>query len=232
MFDLPTLPNYGSRWNGTLASDENYIKDTNFLDSSTEDGYKVIKPGAALSDYDGKGDTQKIVEHSQTIISQYLDRSLPKTLQDLADAMESLRSENASATNPWRYEEFYYPAAYGCHLYEPSVKGTLSEQYKAENWYMPACGELGRLYNFKRLGLSIDKANENAISEATTPIFANANKRAGGTVFSFGNNWYCSTSEINAAASWSVGFNDGYVYYISKCHGYCVRPCTAFTFTL
>ena len=232
VFDLLTLPNYGSRWNGTLASDETYIKDTNFLDSSTEDGYRVIKPGAALSDYDGKGDTQKIVEHSQTIIYKYLNRSLPKTLQDLADEMESLRTENASDTNPWRYEEFCYPAAYGCHLYEPSVKGTLSEQYKAENWYMPACGELGRLYNFKQLGLSIDKANENAISEATTPIFANANKRAGGTVFSFVNNWYWSTSEVHANDSWNVNFYDGNVYSNGKYYATYVRPCTAFTFTL
>lgn len=233
VFDLPTLPDYGSRWNGTLASDEDTIKDTNFLDSSTDDGYKVIKPGGALSDYDGKGETQKIVEHSQLIITQYLDRPLPKTLQELADAMESLRTENASATNPWRYEEFYYPAAYGCHLYEPSVKGVLTDKYKAGNWYMPACGELGRLYNFKRLGLAITNANENPLSEAVTPIFANANKRAGGTVFSFVNNWYRSTSEINANGSWCVFFNDGDVYgNYSKSYAYYVRPCTAFTFTL
>lgn len=232
VFDLPTLPNYGSRWNGTLASDENYIKDTNFLDSSTEDGYRVIKPGAALSDYDGKGETQKIVEHSQLIISQYLDRPLPKTLQELADAMESLRTENASATNPWRYEEFYYPAAYGCHLYEPSVKGVLADHYKAGNWYAPACGELGRIYNFKRLGLAVTNANENPLSEAVTPIFANANKRAGGTVFSFVNNWYRSASEVNAYGSWYVNFDDGYVDNGIKYYGYYVRPCTAFIFTL
>lgn len=237
VFDLPTLPNYGSRWNGTLASDENHINDTNFLDSSTEDGYKVIKPGGALSDYDGKGETQKIMEHSQLIITQYLDRPLPKTLQELADAMESLRIENASATNPWRYEEFYYPAAYGCHLYEPSTKGVLADKYKAGNWYMPACGELGRLYNFKRLGLAITNANENPLSEAVTPIFANANKRAGGTEFSFANNWYWSTSEFSALVSWNVYFNDGYVngsyvYNGSKYGSYYVRPCTAFIFTL
>lgn len=232
VFDLPTLPNHGSRWNGTLASDEQYIKDTNFLDSDTEDGYKVIKPGGALSDYDGKGEMQKIVEHSQLIISQYLDRSLPKTLQELADAMESLRTENASATNPWRYDEFYYPAAYGCHLYEPSVKGVLADNYKAGNWYMPACGELGRLYNFKRLGLAITNANENPLSEAVTPIFANANKRAGGAVFSFVNNWYWSTSESNANYGWHVNFDDGFVDDNSKFFSGYVRPCTAFTFTL
>lgn len=232
VFDVPTVPDYGSRWNGTLASDEAYIKDTNFLDSSTEDGYKVIKPGGALSDYDGKGETQKIVEHSQTIITQYLDRPLPKTLQELADAMESLRTENASATNPWRYEEFYYPAAYGCHLYEPSVKGVLADHYKAGNWYEPACGELGRLYNFKRLGLAITNANENPLSEAVTPIFANANKRANGTVFSFKDDFYWSTSEYSDVRSWRVYFSSGYAWDELKYYGGYVRPCTAFIFTL
>ena len=234
VFDVPTLPDYVSLWNGTLASNEKQIKDTNFLDSSTEDGYKAIKPGAALADFDGKGNTEKIVEHSQLIISQYLDRSLPKTLQELADAMESLRTENASATNPWRYEEFYYPAAYGCHLYEPSVKGTLSDRYKAGNWYCPAYGELGRLYNFKRLGLAITNANENPLSEAVTPIFANANKRAGGTEFSFQDLFYWSASEIEPGRSWLMGFLDGSIRtdFDKKCVDYNVRPCTAFTFTL
>ena len=242
VFDIPTIPNIGSRWNGTHAVDGgtsngiNYdrINADNYLDANQEDGYKVIKSGAALSDYDGKGKTEKIVEHSQLIITQYLDRPLPKTLKELADAMQSLKDENASATNSWRYYEFYYPAAYGCHLYEPSVKGTLADQYKRGKWYCPACGELGRLYNFKRLGLAVNNANDNPASEAVTPIFANANKKAGGTIFLFVNNWYWSVSEVSANYSWYVNFDDGVVnnYYPYKYNSYYVRPCTAFTFHL
>ena len=244
VFDIPTIPNIGSRWNGTHAVDGgtsngiNYscINADNYLDANQEDGYKVIKSGAALSDYDGKGKTEKIVEHSQLIITQYLDRPLPKALKELADAMQSLKDENASATNSWRYEEFYYPAAYGCHLYEPSVKGALADQYKSGKWYCPACGELGRLYNFKRLGLAVNNANDNPASEAVTPIFANANKKAGGTIFSFVSNWYWSVSELNANYSWIVHFNGGdvgSVYYVyGKYVSNYVRPCTAFTFRL
>ena len=243
VFDIPTIPNIGTRWNGTHAVDGgtsngidyDHINADNYLDANQEDGYKVIKPGAALSDYDGKGKTEKIVEHSQLIITQYLDRSLPKTLKELADAMQSLKDENASATNSWRYEEFYYPAAYGCHLYEPSVKGTLADRYKSGKWYCPACGELGRLYNFKRLGLAVNNANDNPASEAVTPIFANANKKAGGTIFSFVSNWYWSVSEISANGSWPVHFNDGYVnngWNLNKYGNHYVRPCTAFTFHL
>ena len=240
VFDIPTIPNIGSRWNGTHAVDGgtsngiNYdrINADNYLDANQEDGYKVIKSGAALSDYDGKGKTEKIVEHSQLIITQYLDRPLPKTLKELADAMQSLKDENASATNSWRYYEFYYPAAYGCHLYEPSVKGTLADQYKNGKWYCPACGELGRLYNFKRLGLAVNNANDNPASEAVTPIFANANKKAGGTIFSFVSNWYWSVSEISANYSWYVGFSDGLVNGNGKCSSHYVRPCSAFTFHL
>ena len=240
VFDIPTIPNIGTRWNGTYAVDGgtsnniNYdrINADNYLDDNQEDGYKVIKSGAALSDYDGKGKTEKIVEHSQLIITQYLNRPLPKTLKELANAMQSLKDENASATNSWRYEEFYYPAAYGCHLYEPSVKGTLADQYKSGKWYCPACGELGRLYNFKRLGLAVGNAYDNPASEAVTPIFANANKKAGGTVFSFVNNWYWSVSEYSAGGSWVVGFNDGLVHNGFKCGSGYVRPCAAFTFHL
>lgn len=244
VFDIPTIPNIGSRWNGTHAVDGgisnginyDHINADSYLDANQEDGYKVIKSGAALSDYDGKGKTEKIVEHSQLIITQYLDRPLPKTLKELADAMQSLKDENASATNSWRYEEFYYPAAYGCHLYEPSVKGALADRYKSGKWYCPACGELGRLYNFKRLGLAVNNANDNPASEAVTPIFANANKKAGGTIFSFVSNWYWSVSEISADLSWIVNFYDGYVYggywSNSKYVSYYVRPCTAFTFHL
>lgn len=240
VFDIPTIPNIGSRWNGTHAVDGgisnginyDHINADSYLDANQEDGYKVIKSGAALSDYDGKGKTEKIVEHSQLIITQYLDRPLPKTLKELADAMQSLKDENASATNSWRYEEFYYPAAYGCHLYEPSVKGALADRYKSGKWYCPACGELGRLYNFKRLGLAVNNANDNPASEAVTPIFANANKKAGGTIFSFVSNWYWSVSEISADLSWIVNFYDGYVHNYGKCLSNYVRPCTAFTFHL
>lgn len=240
VFDIPTIPNIGSRWNGTYAADSGMVNNINvsgitadnYLDATQEDGYKVIKPGAALSDYDGKGKTEKIVEHSQLIITQYIDRPLPKTLKELADAIQSLKDENASATDNWRYEEFYYPVAYGCHLYEPSVKGTLADQYKSGKWYCPACGELGRLYNFKRLGMTVDNANDNPASEAVTPIFANANKKAGETVFSFVNGWYWSASEVSAYYSWYVNFNDGGVYGNDKFSSGYVRPCTAFTFHL
>lgn len=242
VFDIPTIPNIGSRWNGTYAADSGMVNNINvsgitadnYLDATQEDGYKVIKPGAALSDYDGKGKTEKIVEHSQLIITQYIDRPLPKTLKELADAIQSLKDENASATDNWRYEEFYYPVAYGCHLYEPSVKGTLADQYKSGKWYCPACGELGRLYNFKRLGMTVDNANDNPASEAVTPIFANANKKAGETVFSFVNGWYWSASEYGAYGSWYVGFHVGAVdgLHGSKYDSLYVRPCTAFTFHL
>lgn len=112
------------------------------------------------------------------------------------------------------------------------MKGALADQYKSGKWYCPACGELGRLYNFKRLGLAVNNANDNPASEAVTPIFANANKKAGGTIFSFVNNWYWSVSEISAGNCWGVDFVGGYVYNNNKYHSGYVRPCTAFTFHL
>ena len=49
-----------------------------------------------------------------------------------------------------KYQQFLYPAGYGCYLYQPVVKDgeELDPQYKSGNWYLPACGELYRQYSF------------------------------------------------------------------------------------
>ena len=170
--------------------------------------------------------------HANAIILNYLHASLPESMTELADAMQELKTENSSASNVWRYEEFYYPAAYGCYLYEPEHNKDLDEQYQKKNWYLPGEGELGRLYNFKRRGTAASAANYNAANEAVTPIFANANKKAGTALFAFVNNWYWSGSEYGRYGSWFLNFNDGSVYISNKYNSYCVRPCTAFIFKL
>ena len=242
--DIAEISNIGSRWNGTHAYDGgsydgvnyNIINDATYLDANAEaetgNGYKAIKAGAALSDYNGKDETEKIVAHANAIILNYLHASLPESMTELADAMQELKTENSSASNVWRYEEFYYPAAYGCYLYEPEHNKDLDEQYQKKNWYLPGEGELGRLYNFKRRGTAASAANYNAANEAVTPIFANANKKAGTALFAFVNNWYWSGSEYNRYDSWNLGFNGGYVYNGGKYGSSCVRPCTAFIFKL
>ena len=146
--------------------------------------------------------------------------------------MQKIIEENSSVTNSWRYDEYYYPAVYGCYLYEPTVEGTLDEQYKAKRWYCPAEGELCRLYNFYRQGVAKAQANYSPASEAVTPIMANANAKANSIIFTFINDWYWSTSENSQHNSWILYFGSGYLYTHIKCYSYYVRPCTAFNFIL
>ena len=142
----------------------------------------------------------------------------------------------------------YYPAAYGCYLYEPSISGTatLNDQYKKGNWYLPSEGELARVYNFfgnsrgwkNNTAASIDYANEQPESEATTPIFANLLKRAKDksaacpvTMMSPAA-YYLASSEGNRNIAWGVGSNAGYTIGNGKYDSLAVRAAVAFTFNL
>lgn len=208
-----------------------YLGDDTFLDDDAEDGYKEFPSTCAAADFDGNGNTDKIISHAKTIIGDYLQEAWPTSMTELADAMQALKQKYKNDTSLWRYEEFYYPAAYGCRLYEPKIDN-LSDDFKKGKWYLPAQGELERLYNFYRQGVTADKAS-NGVNEARTPIIANANNKAGRTVLSFTYSWYWSSSEYSSTYSWSVYFPSGYVYYwYIKCYNYYVRPCTAFSFYL
>lgn len=209
-----------------------YINDTTYLDPNTESGFKEFPATCSAGDFAGKTETEAVVAHAKTIISKYLGAGWPTTVQELANAMVVLREEHAASdSNARRWEEFYYPAAYGCALYTPTA-ANLAEQYGSGKWYLPAQGELERIYAFYRLGTTADKAATGE-SEASTPIMANANQRAGRSVIGMRASWYWSASEATANSSWYVDF---YLGYVNPWHGkyltYSVRPCTAYTFIL
>ena len=209
------------------------ISDSTFLDDTQTDGYKVFTAGAA-SDFNGKSNTQKMVNHAKKIVSGYLGKSWPTTMTELADAMQAIIKENASATNASCYDEFYYPAGWGCALYEPTAKnGTVADGYKAGNWYLPACGEACRIYNFYRLGTTAEQADFGAINEARTPIIANATSRAGSMVMAAYNNILWVSDEGSNLRGWCV-YSSGYVNCGDgyKYRSYAVGPCAAFTFML
>ena len=244
-FDVGELSNISTRWNGSQVVNGkvvdggtyngvnyDYINDTTFLDATQADGYKKINAGAAVADFNGKGNTQKIVNHAKKIVSGYLGKSWPTTMTELADAMQTIVAENQSASAPNNYIQFYYPSAWGCALYEPSAsKGEVVDEYKAGNWYLPACGELCRIYNFYRLGTTVDKANFDADNEATTPIIANAASKAEKSVMNAYNSWSWTSSENSRGTSWCVNAS-GYVSGNYKSDYSAVRPCSAFTFLL
>ena len=209
-----------------------YLNDVTFLDDTQTDGYKVFPSTCASGDYEGKANTAKIVAHAQKVINGYLAESYPTTLQELADAMAALRAANATATNLYRYDEFFYPLAYGCYLYEPTADN-LNDAWKKGQWYLPAQGELERLCNFARWGTAIENAADGA-NEAHTPIFANANKKIGKATVTFPIGHYYGSTENTAAAVYSIYTNDNnLIARYGKClQDGVVSPCTAFTFLL
>lgn len=168
IFDLPGISNITGRgWSGGTNND--YLTTGNYLDTDADDGFKDWSSATGtVADWQGKQKTQAIIRHANQIINAYLlsDQNesvnlywtdddgvehsfaeLPTTVEELANAMEVLHKANNSLT---KYQQFLYPAAYGCYLYEPQIKEgeTLDSQYARNNWYLPACGELYRQYSF------------------------------------------------------------------------------------
>ena len=177
----------------------------------------------------------------------YLGEPLPTTTTELADAMQRLvnKMTEAGASNAARYQQMYYPHAYACRLYEPTVsKGVLADYYKRGKWSSPSIGTVFRIYNFfyNSCGrviyeaggrVSADYANEAPQTEARTPLFANVLKRMGGTNKGFtmpANSIYWSSTEYNRINAWYVSFNSGYVYSNTKVNQFVTRAVAAFTY--
>ena len=253
--DIDDLPNNGNLdlyytdANGQQKSTSK-INVKSYQGDMTEDGYKVINARSVLNDFDGKGNTKSIVNWANSIISLYLDESYPKTLKELSNRMAALVKKKADegATYPNNWKQVYYPAAYGCYLYEPSISGTatLNEQYKKGNWYLPSEGELARVYNFfgnsrgwkNGTAASIDYANEHPESEATTPIFSNLLKRAKdksaacpvAMMSKYAGCW--ASTEHSRGNAWGVSSHDGGTGGNGKYLSRSVRAAVAFTFNL
>ena len=189
IFDLPGISNITGRgWSGGINND--YLTTGNYLDTDADDGFKDWSTATGtVTDWQGKQKTQAIIRHANQIINAYLlsDNNesvnlywtdedgvehqlaeLPTTIEELANAMEILHKANNSLT---KFQQFLYPAAYGCYLYEPKVKEgeTLDPQYARNNWYLPACGELYRQYSFFAKSRTGGMGETYQVGQNTTP---------------------------------------------------------------
>ena len=170
VFDIDMVANVADHCM-TGEDDGRYLLATNYYDVGTDDGfhdYSTVSGG--VTDWRGEQKTLAIIHHANRIINTYLHSDsnesvgicytddggtehwfagAPATVTELADAMEILHRAN---NNINKYQQFLYPAAYSCYLYEPKVNvndgETLDPQYAATNWYLPAVGELARIYSF------------------------------------------------------------------------------------
>jgi hypothetical protein len=229
--------------------DYRYIRDT-YLDANQDDGYAVLTGGCA-NDFDVENKNEIVINHAKSIINGYLGESYPTTPTELADAMQALvaamTAQGVSA--PARYRQLYYPAAFACHVYQPSVEGTLHTQYRRNKWLLPTEGLLCRIYNFfyNSCGrvtyenggrCTVANANETPDSEALLPLFANILKRvadAGVSTTPFNiptNSYYLSVTEYSSFSAWVLLFFNGFVGYNTKFFSFVVRPVAAFTYNI
>ncbi len=196
-----------------------------------------------------------------TFISEnYEAMNPPANLQELADYMYNILYNTVGDGTKNKYYQFAYPAAYACYLYEPKASyGEVDEQYKRGEWFLPSAGELARLYHHFNISRqnpmtttntadntrtpSADYANYDIEQgkegiDAWNPIFAKLYQRiaaAGGSASAFVNisaSIHWSSLEYNSSIAWYVGFNNSYIYYVSKYASYSVRPVVAYIFKL
>ena len=189
IFDLPGINNIGST-GLSGGSNNNYVLLTNYFDTDEDDGFKDYSSGSnCVTDWQGKQKTQTIVNHANQIILGYLlsdanesvgiyytdedgvehqFAELPTTVEELANAMEILHKANNNQT---KYQQFLFPAAYGCFLYQPKVNEgeTLDPQYAANNWYLPAMGEQMRMYSFHAKSRTGGIGESNSVGSNTSP---------------------------------------------------------------
>jgi len=189
IFDIPGISNITGRgWDGGVNND--YLTTGNYLDENADDGFKDWSTSTGtVADWQGKQKTQAIVRHTNQIINAYLlsdanesvgtyytdddgvehqFAEIPTTVEELANAMEVLHKANNNLT---KYQQFLYPAAYGCYLYEPKVNEGeyLDPQYAKNNWYLPACGDEYRQYSFFAKSRTGGIGETYQVGQGTTP---------------------------------------------------------------
>lgn len=236
-FDIPTIANITSS-----GVTNNYITEESYRDETTTgdaDGYKYLTGACgsigfteapeAIGGYDrgtpipiGLLNTLRIIAHRDLILNDPTMDELPKPGDDGAGLYQSLINciNTANAIAP-KYRQFYYPAASLCNAYEPSVKTgeTLADCFKQGKWFLPAEGDLARMYWLHHFGYTYLEDGEKA------PLQSAA---AAGVLTAFSNSWYWSSTEGSENGAWNVYFSNGNTGSSLKCTGYAVRAVAAF----
>ena len=234
-----------------------------FIDQAEFDGYMKFTSGA-LADFDTEIRNTRILDVANAVINRFIipeDNGIdaaPRTPTELANAMRKLELKHHVSATEARYYQFFYPAAYACHVYTPIGvdDSMLDEQYKQGHWMLPSEGLLARIFNFKynSMGrpkttagsavsgsISTSYANENPSKESLLPLFANLMKRINDTPsvidrpsFDYpGTSHYWSSTEYNPNIAWGVIFGSGYVTYNGKYSTtYVARGVAAYHFSL
>lgn len=279
-FDLAAMTNRGTSGIGSygyadliqssMSSDEDY-EYGGFNKSYVVEKDTTLNRTYAIADWNGRKNTEDMVNYANKIFAWVNTQPgvasvshVPETLAELASYMrKTLFTELAPSGNTqMKYYQFAYPAAYACHLYEPSHRTgvDIDAQYAKGMWYLPSCGELLRLFHHFNISrnnprTSIATGDNTAVPDkayanydetegktgidAWNPIFAKTLKRlddAGALSDNVFRNLtasgYRSSTENSAIYAWYVYFSSGNVYYYNKYYRHRVRAVTAYLFNI
>ena len=207
--DIPSLKNY-TNYDGTNSYVPSGANWESLYLSPDGDAFKKFT-GGSFSDWDGRGNTQKIIAYRNEMLLA-ADLDIPNTLEELDERYNEFAADSSSEDYILRL--YYYRAASVCNFYEPAVMEgeELIDEYKQGNWYLPAEGELSRLYWYHRKGYTIPETPPEY--EHSIPIFAkprNLLDANGDTLFpQFIADWHWSSTEYNYQTSWVISFYYGY----------------------
>ena len=236
-FDIPSIQNITSRG---LTTD--YITEETYRDESSAgdaDGYRRVTGAAgsigfteateAIGGYErgdklpiGLYNTLRIIAHRDIIINDPTFDELPKPGDDGAGLYQSLINCIAAAnTIAPKYRQFYYPAASLCNAYEPGVKAneTLAPCFRQGKWFLPASGDLFRMYWLHHLGYTYNDDGEKMPLQGAVEA---------GVLTALSNAYYWSSSENSESGAWYVDFINGSTWNNYKYNGFAVRAVAAF----
>ena len=216
-------------WDNSYPNTPTTMGDIGFVDI-TSTIYNTEGLGSYLSEVGLKvGDkiavgllkTLRIMHHRDIILSDSnVGKSIPKTNAELTTAIKTIIADHSSSS---KYQQYYYPAASYCHVYEPSVATglTLHDGIKAGHWHLPSVGE------YSRMSWHYLKTKN---SDATWGIFSQS--LAANVLTKFTDNWAWSSSEYSQTQALPVNVVSGQIDYYgvgNKYYSYSVRPVLAFT---
>lgn len=175
----------------------------------------------------GRYNTLMIVKHRNYILDDtnigYEKPHATSLISETTSLVNCISAVITANDNKNVYRQFYYPAASRCYAYQPTDHLTLkdgevlSDKFKTHKWYLPSCGELGRLYWYHLKGYTAGVADA---------IFADPVAR--GIFDRFTANYYWSSTENGAILAWHVYFSGGIVTGNGKNYSNVVRPVCAF----
>ncbi len=132
----------------TTMGDIGFVTITSAIYNTEGLGSYLSEVGLEIGDKIGVGllETLRIIHHRDIILSDSSmgGLTIPSTEAELTTAIKTFIADHS---NLYQYQQYYYPAASYCHVYQPSVAPglTLHDGIKAGHWHLPSVGELSRM---------------------------------------------------------------------------------------